>query len=403
MLIDAVSVYSHLNYYSKTLVGVNLNNLMYKGESKIMSIEDKPIIGITGSAGKTMVKSMVSAILREKWHIFESGDYQNTTVNTPEHKKKIQPSHKAAVLEYGMGFPGQIAEHCSIIQPNMAIITHIGAAHIEHFGEKIENLAAEKSSIFKGMNESGMLFINSDDEYSKKLHTSSFKGTIVRISIEAPSYYRAKDVTYGQEGMEFSMSLHGKKHYFTVPVYGLHNVYNALFAIAIADHLGFNPEDMQQGLKRMNKPKHRLEFHYLKNDITIIDDTVHAHPTAMKAAIDVLIEAGNGKKIAVLGSMGGLGHEDLMEAEHIKIGKYVVDKGIETLFTYGNFSRYIASGAREAGIPEEQVKHFTPIYRKNLSREVLKTIEPGSTILIKGSSRQEMYKTVQFLQKELTK
>ncbi|MFF2755553.1 UDP-N-acetylmuramoyl-tripeptide--D-alanyl-D-alanine ligase [Psychrobacillus sp. NPDC058041] len=355
----------------------------------------KPKIAITGSAGKTTVKSMVSSILREQWIIYESSDYQNTTENTPNHKEKIGPIHRATVLEYGMGFAGQITEHCSIIQPNISIITNVGSAHIGNFDGKLEKLVAAKSEIIKGMDQDGVLFLNRDDKNSKMLYTSAFKGKIITVGIETSGNYKAQQIRYGKEGMEFTVKLKGTKYLFKIPVYGQHNIYNALFAIAVADLLGFPPQDMQNGLNFILKPDHRLNLFHLKDGITVIDDTVHSHPPAVKAAIDVLMHVGKNKRIAVLGSMSELG--DRMEKDHKDVGKYVANKKVDELFTYGNFSRYITEGALSAGMVKDKAKHYTGLYRKNLHEDLLEAIEPGTTILVKGSSKQNLFETVEYL------
>ncbi|MBS4199895.1 UDP-N-acetylmuramoyl-tripeptide--D-alanyl-D-alanine ligase [Bacillus sp. FJAT-49732] len=355
----------------------------------------KPTIAVTGSAGKTTVKTMISSILREKWITYESSDYDNTTENTIKHKEKIGPIHRAAVLEYGMGFAGQITEHCSILRPDIAVITNVGLAHIGNFDSKLENLVAAKSEIIKGMNQNGVLFLNRDDHNSKMLHTSKFKGKIVTIGIEKPGQYRAQNIRFGKEGMEFTVQLKGKKYTFKIPVYGQHNVYNALFAIAVTDLLGFTPKEMQNGLNFISKPEHRLYFFHLKDGITVIDDTVHAHPPAMKAAIDVLKQAGRKKRIAVLGSMSELGERN--DADHLDVGRYVANNGVNHLFTYGNYSRNITEGALSAGMALNKAKHYTGLYRKNLHQDLLEAIEPGTTILVKGSSKQNLFETVEFL------
>ncbi|MCJ8009857.1 UDP-N-acetylmuramoyl-tripeptide--D-alanyl-D-alanine ligase [Lederbergia wuyishanensis] len=355
----------------------------------------KPTIAVTGSAGKTTVKTMISSILREKWIIYESSDYHNTTENTINHKEKIGPIHRSVVLEYGMGFAGQITEHCSILQPDISVITNVGLAHIGNFDSKLENLVAAKSEIIKGMNQDGVLFLNRDDHNSKMLHTSKFKGKIVTIGIEKTGPYRAQNIRFGKEGMEFTIQLKGQKYAFKIPLFGLHNIYNALFAIAVTDLLGFSPEDMQNGLKYITKPEHRLYFYHLKDNITVIDDTVHAHPPAMKAAIDVLKHAGRRKRIAVLGSMSELG--DRNEADHLDVGKYVANNGVHQLFTFGNYSRDITEGALNSGMPLDKAKHYTGLYRKNLHEDLLKAIEPGSTILVKGASKQNLFETVELL------
>ncbi len=356
---------------------------------------DKPIIAITGSAGKTMVKTLTAAILRERWIVFEPNHYNNTFQKTEEHAKQINFTHRAAVLEYGMAFPGAITEHCKFIQPNMGIITNVGLAHIGNFEGKVELLAAAKSELIKGMNPTGTLFINADDENSKLLHTHDFKGKIITVGIESHASYEARKIENSETGMTFVITLEGKEHLFFIPIFGKHNIYNALFAIAVSHQLGFLPSDMQTALKNMTTPEHRLNVIRLKNDITVIDDTVHSHPPAVKAAIDVLEDLGKKQKIAILGSMSELGEKQ--NEYHEDIGRYIASKNIDFLYTHGNISINMGIGAINAGFPANKVRHKTRLYRKVLLREVVALIEPGSTILVKGYSRLKMYEIVSYL------
>ena len=356
---------------------------------------DKPIIAVTGSAGKTMVKTMISAILREKWVIFESKDYYNTFQHTREHVKKISFIHRAAVLEYGIGYPGNLTEHCKAIQPTMGIITNIGLAHVGNFQGKVELLAAAKSELIKGMNPNGTLFTNKDDEYSILLDTSDFKGKIVTIGIKTESDYQAKEIKYSETGTTFTVTLDGNKYAISIPVLGYHNISNALFAIAVCHQLGFLPLEIQTGLKNIKKPNHRLDVRRLKDDITVIDDTVHANPPAMKAAIDVLADLSGKKKIAILGTMTRLAPHS--KKYHEEIGRYVTSHNIDYLYTYGGFSRNYDVGAIAAGHPQEKVKHFEVEKIEEFYQDLVQTIEPGTIILVKGASGLNMYDIVRYL------
>lgn len=356
---------------------------------------EKPIIAVTGSAGKTMTKTLIASVLREEWIVFESNDYNNTTEKTKEHANRISFIHRAAVLEYGMAYPGVITEHCKIIKPNIGVITNIGFAHIGNFNGNLKELAAAKSELISGLNPSGMLFINADDENSKLLHIDGFTGELITVGINKKADYIAKEVEYSSQGMTFKTILGGQEHSITIPIFGIHNVYNALFAIGVADKLGFSPEEIKMGLVNVKKPEHRLDVKCLRDGIIVIDDTVHAHPTAMKAALDVLAAIGNGQKIAILGSMPELG--DRINEYHEEIGAYAASKNIDFLYTYGNISINIGLGAIDAGFPPNKVKHKTPLYRRVLHRELLSLIKPGASILIKGASRLNMFETVNFL------
>jgi len=356
---------------------------------------EKPIIAVTGSAGKTMVKTMISEILRERWIVFESKDYYNTVDKTMVHADEIGFIHRAVVLEYGMAFPNAITEHCRIIQPNIGVITNVGLAHIGNFEGKVDLLAAAKSELIKGMDPTGFLFLNADDPNSKLLHTHNFTGKILTVGIESNADYQARKIGYSENGMTFTLILKGTEYTFLIPVFGEHNVYNALFAIGVADQLGFLPTVIQTGLQNMKKPNHRLTIHRLKDGITIIDDTVHSHPPAVKAAIDVLMHLGNRKKIAILGSMPELGERTYQDYEDV--GRYVASKKIDFLYTFGKSSVHIGEGAINAGYPANQVKHYKQSYLKIMHKELVHSIEPGLTILVKGASRLNMYETVQFL------
>ncbi|MGI6120478.1 MAG: UDP-N-acetylmuramoyl-tripeptide--D-alanyl-D-alanine ligase [Desulfosporosinus sp.] len=356
---------------------------------------EKPVIAITGSAGKTMVKTMVSAILRERWVVFESKDYYNTVDKTLGHVNEIDFIHRAVVLEYGMAFPGAISEHCQIIQPNIGVITNVGLAHIGNFEGKVELLAAAKSELIKGMNPLGILLINADDPNSKLLHTRDYKGKILTVGIKSEADYIAKNIAYSQKGMTFTLILKGKEYSFQIPIFGEHNIYNALFAIGVADQLGFLPAEMQTGLQTMKKPNHRLTVHHLKDGITVIDDTVHSHPPAVKAAINVLMHLAKQKKMVILGSMPELGERTYQEYDDI--GRYVAAKKPDFLYTFGKSSVHIGEGAIKAGYPANQVKHYKQSYLKVMHRELIQSIEPGLTILVKGASRLNMYETVRFL------
>jgi UDP-N-acetylmuramoyl-tripeptide--D-alanyl-D-alanine ligase len=356
---------------------------------------DRPTIAVTGSAGKTTAKVMIAAILRTKWVVFETKDYWNTTEHTQKHKDMILPIHRAAVLEYGMAYPGVIRKHCQIIQPNFAVITNIGMAHVGNFDGDIKGVAKAKSEIIHGMKQDGHLFLNKDDQNSNLLETKTFKGKIVTVGIDCEADYQAIRVDYVEKGMEFTINLHGKDCRFFIPVFGKHNVYNALFAIAIADLLGFSSREMCKGLEQIKITSRRLVMNHLKDGITVIDDTVHAHPAAMKAALEVLSSVGKNRNIVVFGRMPELGEQ--MITAHREIGTFIAAQKVDWLFTYGNNADEYGIGAEEAGFPSNRIVHYPNYTREEFHKELIKHIEPGTTILIKGASRLNMFDTVKYL------
>lgn len=356
-----------------------------------------PIIAITGSAGKTTSKAFLASILAKKWNIFESKDYWNTTEHTKKHASEINTSHEAVVLEYGMAYPGVITEHCSIIKPNISIVTNVGLAHVGNFDGDVKKVAHAKSELIHGMDQEGVLFLNKDDSNSKYLETRSFKGKILTIGINSDADYRAYDVNYTENGMNFKMKLQGQEMILFIPIFGEHHVYNALNAIAVADYLGFTPMEIKAGLL-FRKPPRRLTIYHCRDNITVIDDTVHSHPQGVKAAIDVLSNIGKERKIAIIGQMRELG--DLREEEYRKVGEYVYDKKIDVLITYGFRADEIGTHAKRKGFFANNVYHFTD--KEELHKLLLKIIKKGDTILVKGASKTNMFDIVKLLDQTLS-
>lgn len=351
-----------------------------------------PIIAITGSAGKTTSKAFLASILAKKWNIFESKDYWNTTEHTKKHAAEINDKHKAVVLEYGMAYPGVITEHCSIIKPNISIVTNIGLAHVGNFNSDIKGVAHAKSELIHGMDQRGLLIVNKDDANSRFLETKKFKGKIITVGITSPADYKAYRIKYENDGMSFTMNLQGKEINLFIPILGEHHVYNALNAIAVADQLGFSPMEIKAGLL-FKKPPRRLTIYHCRNNITLIDDTVHSHPQGVKAAIDVLANIGKKRKIAIVGQMRELG--DLREAEYRKVGEYVKEKNIDILITYGFRTEEIGEQAKLKGFPSQNIYHFTN--RDQLHNLLKKIIKNDDTILVKGASKTNMFETVKFI------
>ncbi|MHA6260166.1 YheC/YheD family protein [Sporosarcina sp. CAU 1771] len=354
--------------------------------------EDVPIIAITGSAGKTTSKAFLASILSKKWNIFESKDYWNTTEHTIKHEAEINESHKAVVLEYGMAYPGVITDHCSIIKPNISIVTNVGLAHVGNFDGDIKKVAKAKSELIHGMDQKGILVINKDDPNSKFLETSRFKGQIVTTGILSSADYKAYAVTYGDNGMNFKMKLKGQEISLFIPILGEHHVYNALNAIAIADYLGFTPLEIKLGLL-FKKPPRRMTIYNCQDNITLIDDTVHSHPQGVKAAIDVLCSIGKHRKIAIIGQMRELG--ELREEEYRKVGDYVCEQEVDVLITYGFRTEEIGDQAKLKGFSPENSYHFTN--REKLHDLLAKMIQKDDTILVKGASKTNMFDTVKFI------
>lgn len=353
----------------------------------------RPLIAITGSAGKTTTKEMLAAILQTRWRILKSVQNMNFVNHTMAYKRKIAPYHQAIVLEYGLSGPGHIRRHCQVLKPNMGIITNIGTAHIGSFGGDVRKLAAAKSELIQNMDQTGTLVLNRDDENSKWLLTGGFRGKIIYVGINKAADYQASGIQYALHGMRFKVKLNGQIHDFYIPTYGVHHVYNALSAIAVAHRLGFTPSEIRLGLRNYVRLIRRLQIHRIGQGIRIVDDSYSANPQAVKAALDVLSHIGNGTNIAVLGSMLGMGVYSTKA--HRTVGRYVAGKKVHQLYTFGEPAQQIGVAARGAGFPAQNVFHF--VNRDALNRQLKRNLKPGTTVLIKGSHAMKMKETVDYL------
>jgi len=275
-------------------------------------------------------------------------------------------------------------------------VTNIGLAHVGNFDGDVRGVAKAKSELIHGMDQQGLLILNKDDDNSRYLETQQFKGKMLTVGIKSDADYRAYDLQYKDIGMSFKMKLHGQEIELYIPILGEHHVYNALNAVAVADYLGFSPLDIQAGLN-FKKPPRRLTIYNLRDDITVIDDTVHSHPQGVRAAIDVLTNIAKKRKVAIIGQMRELGV--LREEEYRKVGEYIYKVGIDEFITYGFRTDEMSNAAIEMGMDPSKVHHF--INKDALHALLDKLIQPHDTILVKGASKTNMFETVKYLDQTL--
>ncbi|MFC5648767.1 UDP-N-acetylmuramoyl-tripeptide--D-alanyl-D-alanine ligase [Paenibacillus solisilvae] len=363
-----------------------------------MSKRSRPVIALTGSAGKTTTKEMIASILKQRWRFIKSRSNWNTPIATRRNLKRIKGHHRAVVLEFGMLRKGDIKKHCSIITPTISVITNVGTAHIGNVGNSIKGIARAKSELIAYMRPAGILILNADDHNSRLLSTKGFKGTLIKVGIKNKAKYRANNVKPTRRGVSFRVKLNGEEIDFFIPCLGTHNVYNALNAIAVTHQLGFSPQEIKRGLKKYPIPYRRLVRTELPRRITVIDDTFSSNPNATKAALDILAAIGRKHKVAVIGYMKDLGKYAVKG--HRDVGKYAAGKKLTYLFAIGKQSRNIARGAIEAGFPRERIRRFQS--KPQLHRALTAIVKPDTTILIKGTHLLKLEQTVAFLKRSLS-
>lgn len=335
-------------------------------------------IGVTGSQGKTTTKEMLSSILKLKYVTLKTQANNNLAATVPAHLFYLNPKYEAVVLEMGMASLGNIHQQCLYAKPKIGIVTNVGEAHVGSLGSSLKNVARAKQELINGVDSNGFLALNADDAGSKKLSISKFKGKVVYFGIKKPADVRAQNIKFGQDGMHFQVD--GVS--YRIRTWGLHNVYNALAAIAVALHLKIPTSLIQRGLINYRHPSMRLQKISGINQHFLINDAYNANPTSMTEGLKVLRKLSqNRNSIAVLGDMSELGKHT--NSGHDKVGKIVSVTRPNMLVTIGHKAERIARSAISNGFPKNQVRAFST--QANALRYIKKSAPPGSIIYFKAS------------------
>lgn len=354
-----------------------------------------PVVAITGSNGKTTTKEMVASILSQKCRVLKTEGNLNNLIGLPQMLLKINDSHEVAVLELGMNVFGEVKRLSEICNPDIALITNIGSGHLEGVGS-IEGVARAKSEILEGLKADGTFVVNTDDLYIKDM-AKGWNGSVVTFGINSPDADIKTPIVdyhccYGS-GERLSMSIKGKPLTIDLQGLGLHNVYNATAAAAVALAMGIGAEDIKKGIEEWRPFKGRFELIRLECGVNLIDDTYNANPNSVSIAIKTLMEIkGAGRGFAVLGDMLELGAH--AEDAHYEIGKKVAAMGIDYLFLLGPLSSsHTLRGARDGGMSGERAVVVSD--HNEAVRRINPILRGGDWVLVKGSRGMAMEKVVE--------
>jgi UDP-N-acetylmuramoyl-tripeptide--D-alanyl-D-alanine ligase len=351
-----------------------------------------PVVGITGSVGKTSTKDMVSGVLGQKFNVLKTAGNFNNEIGLPLTLFNLDAFHQAAVLEMGMSSFGEISRLTAIARPDIAIITNIGMSHIEKLGSR-QNILKAKLEILEGLHPGGLVILNGDDPLLWGVRGLLSFRTLFYGLEEGKDYRACNVVSAGESGSHFDISIGSREYKVHVPVPGLHNVYNALAAVAAGIELGLPMDKIIAGIGEFSPGKMRLNI-INQAGYKIINDAYNASPHSMEAALSVLKDVAiNGRTLAVLGDMLELG--DFAEKAHRDVGHYAVAKGIDYVVVVGQLGSFIAAGAREAGMAEGHALSFES---NQQVIEFLKSFAAqGDVILVKGSRGMKMEEIVEKL------
>lgn len=341
-----------------------------------------PVIGVTGSTGKTTTKDFLAAILGARYNTVATEKNHNNELGVPLTLLSGTVDTEAFVIEMGMRAKGEIADLCAITRPTMGLITNVGTSHIEFLGSE-KNIAAAKAELLESLDERGRAFINGDDIRSDYLKTFS-RAPITTYGLAVKCDVCAERVTLDEAGCATFTAICENEEPFevTLNVPGKHNVYNALAALAVGYHCGVPTGDMARALKTAVMTPMRMEIINTAGGVTIINDTYNANPTSMRAAIETLVGiAHEGKKVAVLGGMGELG--SLSNLAHFDLGKYVAERPIDHLVVVGELARRIGDGAAAAQNSQVEIHVFDAI--EDAAPRLSELIRTQDAVLVKAS------------------
>lgn len=382
-----------------------------------------PVIGITGSVGKTTTKEMIAAALETKYNVLKTDGNMNSQVGLPLMMLRLDSRHEIAVIEMGMSEEGEMSKLADIAKPETAIMTNIGVSHIAQLKTR-ENIRKEKLNIINSFQANSVLFINGNDDLLSELYKTN-GNTALNLDVsentrkkflytEVSAFgtenfcdYRAEDIQtvngethfilrkkHGSKypGLkdelhaginnigEISEGMNGDGEKIVLKVLGMHNVFNALAALAVAEHYHIPVSTAKIGLSEYQPIAMRGQIKEV-NQIKIIDDSYNASPDSMKSGIHVLLELGGIKRrIAVLADVLELG--EISRQCHIDVGVYISEQNIDEVVTIGKEAFYIAEA-----IQDKQAEIVTHSFTNNEDaiEYLLAHLKAGDGVLVKGS------------------
>jgi UDP-N-acetylmuramoyl-tripeptide--D-alanyl-D-alanine ligase len=330
-----------------------INEACWKFIDFYRNLFEIPVIGVTGTCGKTTTKEMVKHILAGTYKVNATYKSYNASFRNLGYLLDIDEHTQAAVYEMGVAFSGDLKASCRYFKPQVGIITNIGIDHLQGFGT-LDAYIKAKAEFLEGMGYSGTLILNADDENIQKIDLHKFTGRVLYFGFGDRSHFKISNITHEKEILKFALQYEDRIYHFSIPGYGEFNAYNAAAAIAAAHAIGLGIEEAGNRLASFQNVEKHFEFNTGINGSIIIDDTWSANPTSAEAALQLLKSLAQGKRtIAVLGKMSLLGRESTKY--HRKTGEKVAEIGIDQLIVIGGEAEEIGRGALQKGMSQDNV------------------------------------------------
>lgn len=343
-----------------------------------------PIIGITGSVGKTSAKEMIAAVLSQRFKVLKTEKNLNNQIGVPMTISRIEPSDQAAVIELGISDFGEMSRLAAIVRPDIAVYTVIGHAHLE-FLRDLDGVLRAKTEMLEYMSDDSLVIMNGDDE---KLRGFACRQKRLLVGTGEGCEIRAENICVGDNGSTECDILYKNRHISAhIPAYGQHMVSAALEGAAVGIAMGLSDEEIEQGIASYITVGRRgavTRTSYL----TLVDDCYNANPDSMKCGIDSLMKM-PGRHVCIFGDMLELGENS--GQMHYSVGAYAKEKGIDLLLGSGKLAAEICRGAGDRGV------HF------NNNSELIAAlgvyIRPGDAVLVKASRGMHLEEAAEALKK----
>jgi UDP-N-acetylmuramoyl-tripeptide--D-alanyl-D-alanine ligase len=349
----------------------------------------KPLLAVTGSAGKTTTKEILAHILATRFRVMKSSGNLNNHIGLPLQLLKLEAEHDLAVVEMGMNHAGEIRALGALAHHDLAVVTTVAPVHLEFFGSLAE-IARAKYEIIETLPSGGVAVLNADDDYVCQFGRD-FKGKVVTFGIKRSADVCAQKVKLnGAEGSTFELVVGSVGEPVTFPLVGEHNIYNALAAAAAAMERGISPSQAAAALSGIAPPDKRGQVLHL-NGATIINDCYNSNPRALEAMIDTLASMKAERRILVVGEMLELGPtaEDL----HRECGKHAAEKKIDMVIGVRGMARAVAEAACGSGTQAQFVE--TP---EQAGEWLAHNLRPGDAVLLKASRGVKLERALEMLQ-----
>ncbi|MGN0334247.1 MAG: UDP-N-acetylmuramoyl-tripeptide--D-alanyl-D-alanine ligase [Lachnospiraceae bacterium] len=348
-----------------------------------------PVVGITGSVGKTSTKEMIASVLDVKFNTLKTDGNFNNEVGLPLTVFNIREEHEAAVLEMGISDFGEMHRLSKIARPNICVITNIGLCHLEFLGDR-DGVLKAKTEIFDFAADNAAVIVNGDDD---KLHTLKDRKDLspILFGIDPSNDVYAENIeNLGLDGLCCDIVTSSGRIHVRIPIPGMHMVYNALAGACVGLVSGLSLDEIKCGIEGLQPISGRNHIIHTKH-YTVMDDCYNANPVSMKASLDVLSTA-LGRKVAILGDMGELGTNE--KKLHYDVGVHAAGKSIDLLLCVGTLSEEIVKGVKDTDHTRQALLFAT---REELLEELPKLLQNGDSLLVKASHFMQFEKIINFL------